>query len=311
MSSWHSYPQIFNMGHRYVKDLLTTPVLVEEKIDGSQFSFGCFDGDDGPFVRVRSKGAEMLVDAPEKMFASAVNWVKANAYALTPGWTYRGEYLAKPKHNALTYDRIPANHIILFDINPGQEDYLPWEAKVKEGGRLGLEVVPYLFHGMVKDLEQFREYLDRESVLGGQKIEGVVVKNYEMFGQDKKVLMGKFVSEAFKEVHSKSWKADNPNAGDIVQKLVETYHSPARWQKALIHLRERGLIEDSPRDIGLLMREVWPDIEKEEKDAIKDKLYEWAAHKIGRGVTAGLPEWYKEELLKKQFEPDDALGTLS
>lgn len=302
MTSWHSYPQIFNMGHRYVKDLLTLPVLVEEKIDGSQFSFGRFEGDDGPFLRIRSKGAEMLPEAPEKMFTRGVEWVRENAERLVLGWTYRGEYLAKPKHNALTYDRIPENHIILFDINPSEEAYLPWEDKAKEAGRLGLEVVPRLFHGIVETIEQFREYLSRESILGGQKIEGVVVKSYTLFGQDKKALMGKFVSEAFKEVHAQPWKADDPAAGDIIQTLVQTYHTPARWQKALIHLKERGLIEDSPRDIGLLMKEIWPDIEKEEKDAIKDKLYTWAVDKVRRGVTAGLPEWYKEELLKKQFE---------
>ena len=300
--SWHSYPQVFNMGHRYVKDLLTSPVLVEEKIDGSQFSFGVFEIDGERVVRVRSKGAEMIPDAPEKMFLRGVEWVRANADRLTVGWTYRGEFLAKPKHNALAYDRIPREHIILFDINAAQEDYLPWEAKAQEADRLGLEVVPVLHQGMVSSLEEFRALLSRESVLGGQKIEGVVVKNYALFGQDKKVLMGKFVSEAFKEVHAREWKAGNPGSADIVQRLVEMYHGPARWQKALIHLRERGLIEDWPRDIGLLMKEVWPDIVKEEEADMKARLFEWAQDKVRRGVTAGLPEWYKEELLKRQFE---------
>lgn len=41
-SSWNSYPQIYALGHRYLEDLLKDPVLVEEKIDGSQFSFGRF-----------------------------------------------------------------------------------------------------------------------------------------------------------------------------------------------------------------------------------------------------------------------------
>lgn len=299
--SWHSYPQVFNMGHRYVKDLLTSPVLVEEKIDGSQFSFGVFEIDGERKIRVRSKGAEMIPEAPEKMFARGVAWVIANADRLTLGWTYRGEFLSKPKHNALAYDRIPREHIILFDINRAQEDYLPWELKAAEADRLGLEVVPVLHAGMVESIEAFRTFLSRESVLGGQKVEGVVVKNYALFGQDKKVLMGKFVSEAFKEVHQGSWQADNPNKNDILQALIQQYHTPARWQKALIHLREKGLIEDSPRDIGLLMREVWPDIEKEEIENIKDKLYQWAQDKLRRGIVAGLPEWYKEELLKLQF----------
>lgn len=306
--SWHSYPQIYALGHRYVKDLLTSPVLVEEKVDGSQFSFGVFEQEDGSRrVRVRSKGAEMIPEAPEKMFQAGVNWVLEHADILTLGWTYRGEYLSKPKHNALAYNRVPSGHVILFDINTGHEEYMPHEKKLAEAIRLGLEVVPVIHAGPVESIDVFREFLARESVLGGQPIEGVVVKNYDLFGQDKKVLMGKFVSEAFKEVHAGSWKAENPKQGDILQALIQQYHTPARWQKALIHLRERGLIEDSPKDIGLLMREVWPDIEKEEKDAIKEKLYSWAQDKIRRGVSAGLPEWYKEELLKKQFETEVTL----
>ncbi len=295
------------------------PVVVEEKVDGSQFSFGVFPEPDSAIeegctvydqdrcrVRVRSKGAEMLPEAPEKMFQKAVDWVLANERNFRLGWTYRAEYLAKPKHNALAYGRAPKNHLILFDINPAHEEYLPYEVKAEEASRLGLEVVPLLHSGMVESAAQFREYLDRESVLGGQKIEGVVAKNYARFEPNKKVLMAKFVSEAFKEVHAREWKAENPTQGDIVQVLIQRYHSAARWQKAVMHLREQGKIEDSPRDIGLLMREIWPDIEREEKEAIKDALYAWAQDKVRRGVTAGLPEWYKEQLLRKQFEsPQD------
>ena len=60
---------------------------MEEKVDGSQFSFGRFDGE----LRVRSKGKEMVVDAPEKMFQRAVD--QAKFLPLTDGWTYRGRGL--------------------------------------------------------------------------------------------------------------------------------------------------------------------------------------------------------------------------
>ena len=68
MNSWHSYPSIYNIGHRYVVDLLNEPVLIEEKIDGSQFSFGVFDGE----LKCRSKGAQLNLVAPEKMFIKAI-----------------------------------------------------------------------------------------------------------------------------------------------------------------------------------------------------------------------------------------------
>lgn len=300
-NSWHTYPSIYALGHRYIADLLLDPVLVEEKIDGSQFSFGKFMGEEGPYLRCRSKGAELNLVAPDSMFKRGVEVVQGLAGKLTTGWTYRAEYLAKPKHNVLVYNRIPKDHLIIFDINTGHEEYMPYEEKQLECQRLGLEVVPQLFYGKIEDIQHFRTFLDTTSCLGGQKVEGVVIKNYQRFGLDKKVLLGKFVSEAFKEVHAREWKAANPTQGDVLQQLIRSLKTDARWHKAVQHLREAGSIESSPRDIGPLLKEVQHDIEKEEQDYIKQKLFEWAWPHIRRGVTAGLPEWYKEQLLKTQF----------
>lgn len=298
--SWHSYPSIFALGHRALSELLLDPVIVEEKVDGSQFSFGLFDEAGDQVLRCRSKGAQLNLVAPEKMFIKAVEVVKQ--LPLTVGWTYRAEYLAKPKHNALAYDRIPEKHLIVFDVNTGHEEYMSYAHKEAECERLGLEIVPLVYEGMLDSFADFRSMIDRTSALGGQKIEGVVVKNYRRFGPDKKVLLGKFVSEAFKEVHAAEWKAENPTKTDIVDRLIDTLRTPARWNKAIQHMREAGKLEDSPRDIGLLMKEVQADIEKECADLIATKLAEWAMPQIRRGVIRGLPEWYKEELLKRQFE---------
>lgn len=305
MKSWHSYPSIFALGHRALQELLLDPVTVEEKVDGSQFSFGLFDHEDGERVlHCRSKGAQLNIIAPEKMFTEGVQ--VAQSLDLRVGWTYRAEYLKSPKHNALAYDRIPAKHLIVFDINSGHEEYLSYAEKSAECARIGLEVVPLVFEGVIENVEHFRSMIDRVSALGGQKVEGVVVKNYRRFGPDKKVLMGKFVSEAFKEVHAAGWKAANPTRIDIVERLIDTLRTPARWNKAVQHLRERGQIEDSPRDIGLLIKEAQADIEKECMDLIAEKLAEWALPQIRRGVVHGLPEWYKDQLVARQFENTDS-----
>lgn len=302
--SWHSYPSIFAIGHRALSELLLDPVIVEEKVDGSQFSFGLFDQDGERVLRCRSKGAQLNIVAPEKMFTEAVQ--VAQALDLRVGWTYRAEYLKKPKHNSLAYDRVPTKHLIVFDINPGHEEYLSYQAKADECARLGLEIVPLVFEGVIENVEHFRSMIDRTSALGGQKVEGVVVKNYKRFGPDKKVLMGKFVSESFKEVHAAEWKASNPTRTDIVERLIDTLRTPARWNKAIQHLRERGEIEDSPRDIGKLIKEAQEDIEKECMELISAKLAEWALPQIRRGVVRGLPEWYKDALVGRQFENTEA-----
>lgn len=315
--SWHSYPSIFALGHRVLKELLLDPVTTEEKIDGSQFSFGLFEVpiacDQGHYghseydLRFRSKGAQLNAEAPEKMFIQGVEAVKAIKDKLHVGWTYRGEYLKVPKHNALAYDRTPTNHIMIFDINDGQESYLPYAEKKAEAERLGFECVPLIHEGMIETPEQFREMLNRVSVLGGQKIEGVVIKNYRRFGPDKKALLGKFVSEHFKEIHAAEWKGSNPHTKDILDRIVDSLRTPARWHKAVQHLRERGLITDSPKDIGLVIKEVQEDIRKECMEYIAEKLVEFAMPSVMRGVIKGCPEWYKEELVSLQFNQNSVV----
>ena len=305
-SSWHSYPSVFALGHRYLKDLFLDDVLCEEKIDGSQFSFGKFlDSEGKEIVKCRSKGCQLNYEYPEKMFSLAVDTVKELQSLLKTGWTYRCEYLVKPKHNSLAYDRIPNKHLILFDINTAEETYLSYEEKKQEAERIGLEIVPILYQGKIEDANFVLSFLERQSILGGQKIEGVVIKNYNRFGQDKKALMGKYVSEACKEVHNTEWKANNKTSRDIIDNLILKYKTQARWNKAVQHLKEKGLLTDSPKDIGLLIKEAREDIEKECTEDIKNELYNWAISNVLRGCVGGLPEWYKEQLLKSQFEPKE------
>lgn len=297
-SSWHSYGKIWAIGHAAINEIFFDDVLIEEKVDGSQFSFGIFNGE----LKVRSKGQELVLDAPEKMFNKAVDVVKQLAPLLRDGWTYRGEYLQKPKHNVLAYDRTPVNNIILFDINTAQETYLSYEEKKAEAERLGLEVVPILFQGKVSSVHDLTQLLEKTSVLGGQKIEGFVVKNYTRFTKESKVMLGKFVSESFKEKHKVDWKEGNPGQHDIIQNIVNAYRTAARWDKAIIHLDEKGELEGSPRDIGKIIKEVPKDLLAECEQEIKDLLWTWAKDKIMRGVNAGLAEYYKECLMKKAFE---------
>lgn len=295
-TSWHSYPSIYALGHRAIAELFLDEVLIEEKVDGSQFSFGRFDGE----LKCRSKGQQLHVNAPEKMFEVAVE--TAAVLDLKDGWTYRAEYLQKPKHNSLAYSRAPERNLIIFDINSGHEQYLTYEEKKSEAQRIGLEIVPIIKQSKVETPSELLELLERESILGGQKIEGIVIKNYNRFGIDKKVLMGKYVSEAFKEVHSKEWKNSNPTKHDIIQSLILRLKTTARWSKAVQHLKERGELTETPQDIGLLLKEVHADIRKECSEEIRDALFNYAISHILRGTTAGLPEWYKKELMEKQFE---------
>ena len=298
MEHLSSYPTVYAIGHHAINGIFDNPVIVEEKIDGSQFSFGVLNGE----LVCRSHGKQLILDAVEKMFVKAVEAVKTIQPKLHPDWVYRGEYLEKPKHNTLVYGRVPQGNIIIFDIMTAPETYLSYEEKVWEAKEIGLECVPLLYSGKVDNFETFKDFLERESILGNTKIEGIVIKNYELFTQEKKPAMGKYVSESFKEVHDKDWKDRNPTGKDLVLILSEKYHSEARWQKAIMHLREAGKLDNSPKDIGLLIREIPADILKECETEIKEALFKHFWPQIQRGVVRGFPEWYKDELAKSAFE---------
>lgn len=303
MESFNSYPKIYALGHAALADLLTVDVIAEEKVDGSQFSFGV---DTAGEIHMRSKGAVIFADSPEKMFSRAVESVRELAPILKPGLTYRAEYLQKPKHNVLAYSRVPEKHLIVFDIACGIESYLSYEEKVAEAKRVGLECVPLLFSGKLSSAADVLGLLETTSALGGQKVEGVVIKpvGHSLLGIDKKPLLGKFVSEAFKEVHAGEWRTANPNRADVLEVMANKYRTPARWQKAVIHLKESGQSTGSPKDIGKLMTAVKDDVLAECEAEIRESLFKWAWPNIQRRVVAGLPEWYKQELLEGQFKED-------
>jgi hypothetical protein len=296
-----SYPSIYNLGHAALDELLRGDVVIEEKIDGSQFSFG---RDETGELQCRSKGAVINLSEPEPLFEKAVQWCLAHQELLPPGRTFRCEYLAKPKHNVLAYGRTPENNLIVFDITAGPERYFSPAAKKEIAAGIGLETVPLLHVGPITGVDQLKAFLETNSVLGGQKVEGIVIKpaGADIFGRDKKLLIGKLVSEDFKEVHKATWKAEHgeKTSADILEQLARCFATPARWAKARIHLAERGGIEGSLRDIGPLMKEVGEDVARECEDEIKDQLFKWAWPRLKRSLTRGLPEWYKAELIAQQ-----------
>lgn len=302
-----TFPKIFALGTPYTARLFNGPVEVTEKIDGSQFNFRL--GTDG-VLTMRSKGAEVHPETADKNFRPVVDWVLSIRDRLVPGAIYHGETLARPRHNILTYGRVPRNHFALFGHRRPDGAYLDHDGLRYVAQDIGCEVVPCLFMGHFsvmaselgkEPLEIYREWLDQESFLGGQKIEGFVIKNYAesvlLGGNPMTPLSAKYVSEAFKEKHKKEWES----GPDKLAMLISQYQSKARWHKAIQHLRDKGELEQSPRDIGKLIKEVQIDLVEECRDEIRDELFKLFIDQIKRTAIRGLPEFYKELLAAGQL----------
>lgn len=295
----HAFPKIFVIGKDYIRDIFNEDVEITEKIDGSQFSFGRIGGK----LYIRSKGAQLFIDNPEGMFVEGISYVEQIQDKVPDNMIFYCEYLKKRKHNTLFYDRVPKNHLILFGVMRADEKFsgrlTHWSMELE------IERVPLIYQGKISSSDEILKMLDQESILGGPKIEGVVVKNYSrpflLGGQPIPLMAGKFVSDSFKEVHRERWGKEEKSKGRM-QMFFESFKTEARWEKAVQHLREEGQIENEPRDIGKLFKAVNIDIETEEMEAAKDFLWKEFKGELTRTASRGLAEWYKKKLLEKAFE---------
>lgn len=296
-----SFPKIFALGTDYINDIFDGSIEVTEKVDGSQFSFGLVNGE----LYMRSKGVMLYGDNPEKMFSEAVSQVENISHILPDDTIYYCEYLKKPKHNTLAYDRIPVNHLALFGVcSPSQKFTNNYRDLLDHAQHLGIDIVPLIYEGKINSMEEITAMLERDSFLGGAKIEGVVVKNYDkpflLGGQPIPLMSGKYVSEQFKEKH-KSWGKEKTGKGRW-DAFKEDYKTEARWLKSVHALRDKGDLENDPRDIGKLIKSIQQDITEEEKEEIKTFLWGEFGKEVLRSSVKGFPEWYKKYLLSKSFE---------
>ena len=299
------YGKIFALGHRAAEGLLDRAVIVEEKVDGSQISWGLVG--DPPRLSVRSKRLDLDLGGPPNLFQPSVDSIlrMAEDGVLSPGVIYRGEAISRPRHNTLTYGRVPKGHIALFDVDTGVQAYVGYEEKARVAAELGVEAVPKLFEGRLSGHEQLTELLDLKSFLGGPKIEGVVIKRLSdspLFGEDGLPIRAKYVSERFKEAHSVNPDWKRVNQTEFLKTLADSVSGPARWEKVVTGLQAEGLIEGgSPVEIGKIIRYIRADVRVECLDAIKNGLWRHFEKRFDATVTKGFPEWYKERLARSAF----------
>lgn len=301
-----SYVKIAHAGDGIAANaFIGTEIIIQEKIDGSQFGFGWNENGD---LTCRSKGKVQDIDAPDKMFTLAVEYCRGLETRLPDTYFYC-EYLNKPKHNVLCYDHTPKHNLVLFDVLQPDGQFIGKDRKSLEYSAevLGIDVVPELYRGPV-DLQLIKDMTETppESFLGREKIEGVVCKNYDQvvnFYGHLFPLMVKHVREAFKEKHSIEWSSPEKASTRLnAQTFVQSFKTDGRWQKAIIHARENGTLTNSPKDIGPLIRIIQEDIKEEEREYIKATLYSLYIDDVLRNAISGFPEWYKNKLLEGAFE---------
>lgn len=312
-----SYPKVHNIGHPALNLLVQNPdtvVTVEEKLDGSQISFGVnpVSGE----VVIRSKNSHIDPAAPPKLFALAVEGILAAARAnrLRTGYVYRGEAICSKRHNSLMYDRFPENGVVLYDIEAYDDMTQSWRLLTAERATIaaeaGFEMTPVHLVATLREVfgedmnAALQRLLEIPAMLGGKFSEGVVLKAHDLFGIDGKFLVAKYVRTEFRELNDETWKTGPRGEGmgwerPFAAAVMTRVNRAARWEKGLSALRESGSLEGSPRDIPTLMKYVSQDGEEELTPILQD-MAKKAWKSVSKGLTAGLAEWYKERLAAEQ-----------
>jgi len=275
---------------RVQRQVLAGDIIIQEKVDGSQFSFT----KQGGKLHFRSKGNQISTsegdNEPGGNFGPTMAALKALEYKIPEDYVFRGEALRKPKHNKLSYERVPLNHVAIFDIEYSG-GFLSEPEMQKLCGTIGLEPVPTLFAGKYTDIPQpLEKYITHTSYLGGAA-EGIVVKNYQDFSIPN-LLIGKLVSEVFRETANRTIKVID----DVVTTLVTHYKTTARWDKAIQHCGDAGILIGGMKDLQHIVPEVLNDVQRECEGEIRDYLWNHYWPQLRKQLTFGIPSYYETRL---------------
>lgn len=265
-------------------------VRVDEKIDGSQISFG----KDGGKLLIRSRSRYLDLDNPDKMFALAVEQIRRVESELTEGFTYLGEYLQKPKHNVLAYDRVPKGNIALFDVVMIDGSVWDAESVYDEANRLGFEPVNFVEMSGAEALRVARsgEPPFKTSQLGGIA-EGCVIKAGDAVSNR---VIAKVVADQFKEVKGDRPKREGNDKADIAITMANRFCPPARYHKAVQKLKEAGEYTGQMRDIPKIRELISRDLEEECGEQMREELYDALRKDIFRMSLQPLSGWYDQYL---------------
>lgn len=297
-TSISSFPKIWSIGSPEAENLFIGEVEVTEKIDGSQFAFGKLE--DGTLI-TRSKGRVIYPETADKMFKPVVDYVNSIQDRIEPGQVFYGEAVTRLKHNTLSYERLPKNGFVLFGVLTNGKWISEHNVLSLYASALEVDVVPLLYKGTIQERSQLDAILQTVSFLGKEIIEGVVIKNYEQLAKSafSRECFAKIVRPEFKERHGQN--PEYASKKDKMEDFLLQFKTEARWNKAIFRLRDQGQLESSPKDIGKLIVEIQKDIVEEEEQFIKEALYQMFKKQILGTAVKGLPEYYKEKLIEKQF----------
>lgn len=268
------YPNIKWLGHEDVIEILHYGddfIFIEEKVDGGNGSFWLEE--DG--VHFGNRNRDLTAENDVKFFTELQNKLRSHladmesqGEKINQDYFYYMEWMAK---HTISYTNAP--FVIGLDIrlkhsaDSGEFGlFLAREGKEREFQRLGLEVVPLVWSGKVKELKKLKidDLVPKSKYFDGFA-EGIVIKNYSrMSKMGHHQLFAKVVRDEFKENNRAVFGNVKDKESDT-EKIVERFVTDARIKKQIhILVNEEGktlsraLMQELPRRVikDILIEEV-------------------------------------------------------
>jgi nicotinamide mononucleotide adenylyltransferase len=188
----HLYDIYHKKGDEFVDHLFNTFVTVNEKMDGSAFTFER-DKETGKFKFYRrdQRNPITFVDRTlMKYYEKPINYIESLPphilEKIPRGWRFGLEYFSSTKPVEIMYDRIPKNHLILSYVHEyGQDGKI--KKTIQDKGELdswadllGIDRAPIIFQGYLND-DQKNKILEFLRTPFGQLVEKFKTQSFVRF----------------------------------------------------------------------------------------------------------------------------------
>ena len=303
------YPKVLHIGAPLVATVFYEEVELSEKVDGSQCRIELTD--ESVMVGSKNQGIadpgmfEIAHEQGERIH-SETDWRTLGDHV-----TLFCEFLETPKHNTIKYDRVPLNHLYLFGAMLGT-DHMVTGGLIEMAKHLVIDPPNILDCKLIESAEELKEFMTRESYLGGSTVEGVVIKNYNRTYDPLQVhsqefigypMTAKYVNKDFTAANAKQWNTISRKTG--VDAIIERFFIGDRFNKAIQHVREEGNITYMKKDLQYLIPEFFDDLMDEKKEAMTNMIMGEVFKVIKRRASHYVVQSYIEYLTERQFSGDE------
>lgn len=230
------YPKIKTLGKKETLSLFLDPedtVIIEEKVDGSNFRIFIKDGNlyfgSRNFTLEENNGQWLRCIQYVKNALEGKDLTKLNGHILFGECT-------NPHTLQYNLDKIPP--FLGFDVLTPGGKFLSHKNEIFS--KLGLPVVPCLQYIKVKNITNVTDDWVPKSLYGDFQAEGIVFKNY------RRQTFAKYVRTEFKEENKKLFGGPSKYGNDDTEKISLKYCTMARIEKNIFKLIDEGHKLDMP-----------------------------------------------------------------